>query len=260
MLDPGEVALAIVGISAIIDDEMPRWTLERQRELEKYEDTIIEMTDKAVKGTKPPKIKRKHDYRKTLDRLSRPLPQSGIDKIVRAFPADQADLAGEFLAFVQNIWQHLKEIFPISEYTTLLGSKNLQPTGDKTWQFFNRLSVLNDPLVAIQMIGSGSMLKGEAKVFKEFFPSISQTITTEIYNSISRATAKAPAKGYRLPERPKVGLQNWLDRRSVDYSPSKPPMPTPTTDARESSQGKKPALELSPTETITDAQQTRAGA
>lgn len=253
MLDQGEVALAIVGISAIIDDEMPRWTLEKQRQLEKYHDKIVEMTDKAVRGMKPPKIKRKHDYRETLDRLSQPMPQSEINKIVRSFPADQADLAGEFLTFAQNVWQHLKEIFPISEYTTLLGSKNLQPTGDKTWQFFNRLAVLNDPLQAIQRIGSGTMLKGEAKVFKEFFPSISETITIEIYNSISRAAGDK--KNFRLNERAKFGLQNWLDRRSIDYAPSKPEMPRPVQDLRESSASGTSALGLSPTEQITAPQQ-----
>src|SRR4029079_18093690 len=137
------------------------------------------------------------------------------------FPTPFDELSSEFIVTLQNTWNHLKSIFPASEYRSFTGAKNLTPTGDKTWAFFSKLLVLNDPRKVFMLISSGAMSKAWARTVKEFFPTMSEAITETLYAAISAKTIETDGK-FRMAQRTQDGLNNWLDRRNVDYAPAPP--------------------------------------
>jgi len=256
-IQQGEIALAMIGVSNVIEKKVPRWTLEKMREFDKIAETLAEQAAKCVGGDiELAPLPIDHDYYQALDRLSKPLPQEDIAATQDKFPQAFDQLSSEFIVTLQNTWNHLKTIFPISEYLEFSGPKNLLPTGDKTWRFFNKLRVLNNPLSVYMLISSGALLKEQAKAVQEFFPTLSQAITDSIYAAIEAKTLENPK--FKMPERTKLGLNNWLGRRSVAYDPAPPPQVNPAATQKLNAGGGA-EVSLSPTQKITDGGSAKNG-
>lgn len=257
-IQQGEKALAIIGISNVINGKVPRWTLDRMKEFDDFETEIVSLAQQAIQGNiKLGPLKREHDYSFLLERLSAALPEKDIREIQSKFPTPFDDLSSEFIVTLQNTWNHLKSIFPASEYRSFTGAKNLTPTGDKTWAFFSKLLVLNDPRKAFMLISSGAMSKAWAKTVQEFFPTLSEAITEALYAAISAKVIETDGK-FRMPQRTQDGLNNWLGRRNVDFEPAPPPTVNPAAENKPKAGGAA-AVALSPTQRITDGGNAKNG-
>jgi hypothetical protein len=257
VIQRGEIAEAIIGVSNIINGNIPRWTLEKMREFDKFGEKLNELATECVQGKidRTP-IPREHDYPKTLEILSKAISEETIANIQSKFPQPFDDLASEFIVTLQNTWNHLSTIFPVSEYKDFTGVKNLLPTGDKTTAFFLKLMVLNDPLLAYMLISSGAMLKSQAEVVQEFYPTLSKAITDSLYAAIGLLSSGD--KPFRMPERTKLGLNNWLGRRSVAYDP-KPPAQVRPAPADSSKASPAAAVSLSPSQKVTEGGAVKNG-
>lgn len=248
----GEIILSIVGISSVINGQIPRWTLDKMREFDNFKTKIDELAADSISGSiKLGTLPREHNYEETLGRIKAGMKQSDYDAVYYKFPEQFHQMAADFIVTLQNSWAHLAEIFPISEYLTFMGPVNLTPTGEKTWEFFNKLLVLNNPLSVYMLISSGAMLPSQAEAVKEFFPTLSENITQSLYAAIATKKATDGDK-FRMPERVSWGLANWLGRRTVDYDPNPQPMPAPTNGLPKTSPAGASEVALSPTQRITD--------
>jgi hypothetical protein len=269
----GEAALAIIGLSPVLKGEVPRWTLARQRELEKLPQTIEDLADKLVNGKlKSKPIARKHDYDKILERLrdlkSEGMKQGEVREILSKFPHESDDVATSFLMFAQNALAHLTEIFPVTEFRGFMGAKNTLPTADKVWKFFLQLSTLDDPLSIFNWIGGATILRSQAKMAREFYPTLTAAFDEAIYEAIARKAASGktdkdgrPLDPPRLPILVTTGLDAWLDRRSVDYNPEAAKAPlgrpeSPKVPQNSSSLARAP-VSLSRSDQVTAAQSAK---
>lgn len=223
-INASEAALAVIGISAVIDDEVPRIGVERAKEIEKYGADIDDRAEALASGkAKQVKISRSHDYRKLLDRLSQHATPADLQKLTEKFPEDMSPMVGPFLIFVRNALEHLRAIFPTSSYTTFTGPKTMVPPDTAVFDFFNKLLVLNNPMLVFDLMGSGALLRSQAAVVRDFFPTLSARIDEAIYAAV--AARKVAKESYQLPPRAALGVATWLGRRTVDHDPQpKPPV------------------------------------
>jgi hypothetical protein len=253
MINGGEKALAIVGLYSVIERDFPRWTQEKQNEFDKFDDEIQELADKCIRGKIAlNELKVLSNYDKTLEKIKTPISSADRRAIQYKFPQTADELASEFVVTLDNVWSHLAEIFPVSEYLTFLGPKNLTPTGDKTWEFFNKLLVLNDPRDVYMLISSGAMLKSQAAMVKEFYPTMSADITKSLYAAVAKVRAER-GDNYLMPVNVSLGLGNWLERRTVEYDPNPTEPVKPTNSLSKNGPAPQAAVSLSPSERITQA-------
>lgn len=225
-VDPGELALATVGISPIIDGEVPKFGIERQREAHGIPNKLLRLAADVTDGEiKRPPMPRPHSYRKLLDHFAAGLQPDQAQELIERFPHDASDMAGSFLMTAQAALQHLKQLFPMSVYSTFTGPKNLTPDDEAVWRFFSQLEVLNDPLRVFPLIATGAILRSQVMAVREIYPTLSQAIDAAIYEAIAKKSASKA--NYRLPPRAELGVSVWLGRRLV---PFKPPAPVSTVD------------------------------
>ena len=228
MTSPGEAALAVVGMSAVIKQDVPRIGVAKLAEIAGVDADIAKAAKELCAGTlAEPSLPREHNYRTTLDRLSKGMPPGEVQELESKFPAEQHDMAGQFVIVVTQAWQQLKAIFPTADYNTFAGPQQLVPDTEKVWMFFLQLQVLNDPRGVMSLIAAGAILQPQVQVMRQFFPTLSKTIDDAIYDAT--ANAKAAKLSYRLPPRAELGVATWLGRRIVEYDPTPTPAIVPTS-------------------------------
>lgn len=226
MIDPGEVALATIGISAILRDEVPRQGVERLQRMAAIPKQIASLAGKVATGKLTYQaLPREHSYRALLDRLSSPLRQSEIQGLIDRFPGAGADIGAAFVIAAQEALLHVKELFPVSIYTTFAGPKNMVPNDLAIWQFLSQLDVINDPMRVFALMASGALLKRQADAIRLIYPTMSAAIDPALYEAIARQIAARAS--YQLPPGAEFGVATWLGRRSVAYQPAAPAGPAP---------------------------------
>lgn len=227
LIAPGEQALAVIGVGNVITDDVPRIGIERLREMADLE-RQVEIKAKKLAADDLPDVTmpREHNYRALLDRMTNQMSPTEVEALVDRFPPEAHDYSTEFVIVVGQTFEHMKELLPVSVYTTFTGPENLLPADDKVWRFFSQLWVLNDPLVVFNLMAMGALLRSQVLAMQLFYPTLSECITTALYQAIGEA--KAAKQSYRLPPRASLGVSTWLGRRTVDYEPNpKPPRAVP---------------------------------
>lgn len=204
--------------------------IERQREALGIPNKLSKLAEQIVNDTvKRPPMPRSHDYRKLLDHFAKGLQPDQMQELVERFPPGASDMSGSFLMVAQAALEHLKQLFPMSVYTTFTGPTNLTPDDDSVWRFFSQLEVLNDPMRVFPLIACGALLRSQVKAMREIYPTLSAAIDTAAYEAIAKKTAEAMPKGgapsrpFRLPPRAEMGLAVWLGRRLISHQPPPPP-------------------------------------
>jgi hypothetical protein len=228
MINPGELALATIGVSAIIDGTVPKMGVGRQQEALRIPSRLDELAADVVNGSiKRPPMPRPHSYRQLLDHFATGLQPQHIQELIARFPHDASDMSGSFLLCAQAALDHLKKLFPMSVYSTFTGPQNLTPDDVSVWKFFSQLEVLNDPLRVFPLIATGALLKSQVDGMREIYPTLSAAIDDSVNGAIAKKSAQSISPEgqvkYRLPPRAEIGVGIWLGRRIVPHQPPKKP-------------------------------------
>lgn len=227
-IDPGEAALAIIGITPIISGDMPYVGVEKTREIENLPKRIQQAARELAAGeVQKPKIGRPHSYRTLLDKLSRGLSPEEIHGLVSKFSPEASAISGPFVIAVQQAMDHLKAIFPTSEYVTFTGPTTMTPPEDKVFEFFLQYAVVDDPLSVFGLMSTASLLRGQVATVKTFYPTVSANITSATEAAI--AAEKTKKQSYQLRIAASDGFKTWLGQRTVDFQPMQPGRIVPQT-------------------------------
>jgi hypothetical protein len=232
-INPGELALAYIGLSPIIKGEMPKIGLGRLNDIGNIPKEFAKLAGKLADGElsyQP--YAHEHSYKTLLARLSSPLAQREVADLVGKFHLEAGDIATSFAVAVQQALADLKAIFPVSVYKTYAGPKNIEPNADVVFQFLNRLDVVNDPLRVFPLITTGAILKSQVEIVRQVYPTLSQEIDTQIAAAVTkRRAASSLANPYQLPPRAEIGVAKWQGRKA-EFRPPKPNPPAPTQDEK----------------------------
>lgn len=223
-IDPGELALATVGVSALIEGTPPKMGIGKIEEALRIPRRAIALARRLCDGelTYTP-MPRAHSYKTLLDKLPKKLSAPDIEGWVNMFPPEAASMAGRFQAVAQEAMDQLRDLFPTSTISSFTGPENIPPDDVRVWRFFSQLELLNDPLRAFELIAVGAILRSQTIAAREVFPTLTAFFDKALYYQLS--VHKAAKKSYRVPPRAEQGLSVWLGRRFVDHKPPEPPAP-----------------------------------
>lgn len=222
-IDPGEAALAVIGVSTIIDGEMPRVGVEKTHEIATLGKRIQEAArDVAAGKTQKVAVPRPQSYRTLLDRLSRGLTPDQVQELVQKFPPEASDMSGPFSIAVQQCMDHLKSIFPTSEYVTFTGPRTMTPPEDVVFDFLLQYMVIDQPMRVFMLMAGGALLRSQALAVQQFFPTFSKNVTAAMYEAIGKEKAAAPTK-YQLRIPVADSFKIWKGDRTAEYQPAPVP-------------------------------------
>lgn len=224
-INPGELALASIGLSPIIKGDMPKIGLGRLNDMGDIPKQIAKLAGKVCDGElKYQPYAHEHGYRTLLAKLSSPLAQHEIDELIGKFHVEAGDIAAAFAVAVQEAIRDLKEIFPVQVYRTFAGPKNIEPNAEVVFNFLNRLDVVNDPLRVFPLIATGALLKSQAEIVRQVYPTLSAEIDTQLRAAVvKRRAASSERNPYQLPPRAEIGVAKWMGQKA----PFRPPAPNP---------------------------------
>lgn len=226
-LDPAEALLAITGVGPAVGDPMPKITMAMLHEAADVQKTIRKSAKllafgETVKYRIPA---RSYKWTKLHDNLSVPMTEKALDAVHDAFPPIAQSIDGDYQTLLQNVHQHLADMFPIQVHKGFLGDKYVEPDSLSTFGFYNQLNLLMKPLEIFSLIGSAALLRSQVKPMRDLFPTLTEEIDQEIWNALGEAALVA---SYELPSRVQQGLGVWFDRRTVQYDPNRgEPAPAP---------------------------------
>ena len=227
-INPGELALACIGLSPVIKGEMPKIGLGKLNDMGNIPKEITRLAGKLCDGElayQP--YSHEHSYKTLLDRLTNPLKQHEVADLIGKFHIEAGDIGTQFAIVVQQALQDLKAIFPVSVYRTFAGPKNIEPNANVVFEFLNRLDVINDPLRVMPLIATGALLGTQRDIVKQIYPTLSDFITKEIYSAVAKRRAEGPVtKPWQLPPRAEIGVAKWNGQKAE----FRPPKPNPPVD------------------------------
>ncbi len=228
MINPGELALATIGVSALIKGDVPKQGIGRLKEMARLPAQIDTLASKVADGTlEYSSTARAHDYKQLLSKLAKPLPSDAIVSLVAKFPHEASDIAGSFVIAAQQALTKIRDLFPVSVYKSFVGPVNLVPNDLAVWQFMSQLDVLNDPLRVFSLMATGALLKRQVDAVRAVYPTLSDAIDSALYRAI--VADKAKKASYQLPPRSEIGVAVWLGRKIAAYKP--PAKDAPATPA-----------------------------
>lgn len=228
-IEIGQAALATLGLSNVLKGECSRVGVEKQREIIGIGKRIDDLAMDFVYDRLPRKLSmpRPFTYRQLLERFTRPLSQAETNALQAKFPADAGDEWLAFKSVLDQSFAHLSEMVPVATYDTYLGPKRIKPTSDKTFEFFLKLWVIDDPLIAFQLMQSGALIPEQVSALLEFFPSLYTRMKSSILDALVSRNAKE-SSFMNLPPRADRGLATFKQQRIVPYGPNihvAPPQP-----------------------------------
>jgi hypothetical protein len=233
-VNAGELALATVGVSALIENDLPRMGIGKIEEALSIPRKAMTLARKLCAGElKYTPMPRPHSYPKMLARFTKALAAPDVQSWIDMFPPEAAAMSGAFQLVAQEAMEHMKGMFPTASVTTFVGPRNMMPDDVRVWRFFSQLELLNDPLRAFELMATGALLRSQVLAVREIYPTMTAMFDASLYEQIGRA--KAAKLSYQLPPRAEQGVAVWLDRRFVDHAPPKAPElpagPPPQTGA-----------------------------
>jgi len=216
--DPGEAAVAVIGLTRILKGDMPKVGVMLQREILDLPRTIEKLANQFVNSQLPYRFKMPRDwtYNQLVNQFSQPLPESTIQLMIEQFPPELQDMALSFQLVVQNAYQHVANMIPVMDFDTYLGPKRIQPTSDKEWEFYNAYWLVSDPLLAFTLMQSGCLLPAQVKALQEFFPSLYENMKTALLMAIAKRQM-GDAKFLMLPPRSDAGMRTFLGQKLIPY-------------------------------------------
>lgn len=235
-INPGELALATIGISAILKGDMPTVGLGRLDDMAAIPKKIVRLASKVCRGKLAySAYEHEHKYKTLLDRISKPLPPAELAALQDKFPPEAGDIATGFSIAVQEALRDLKAVFPVSVYKTFAGPKNLEPNAARIGEFLNLLDVVNDPLRVFPLIARGALLKSQARIVRLVYPTFSAAVDAALYAVCAKYRGASPESNpFQLPPRAEYGVATWRVQRRAPFKPPVPPETPPQAKSRAS--------------------------
>lgn len=247
-IDPGEVALSVIGVQAVISREVEKITAPQRREMLNLDAQVAKLARAVCRDSLEIPAQFPPSYRKLLEELTRPFNAGQVEAMIAPLPPETKR---PFMMAAQRAFEYLQGRLPKSVYTTFAGDKQ-QPVSDpQFFQFCSLFQVLDDPLTVFGLIGGAAMLRSQVAAVRSVYPTLSAAIDEAMQDAC--ATELAAKKSYQLPGPAEIGMATWEGRPietkpfQAAYAPQAKRDPQPTQGgssalAKESLSGAQAAL------------------
>ena len=233
VIDSGESALVVIGMTAVLQDDVPKIGIGKQREILALPKRVEALAKQLVADELPRKLSmpRPFTYTRLLEQFTRPIPPGKLDAILRKFPPEVSDMALAFTSMLTNTYKHVADMLPVADIDTYLGPRRILPTSDKTFDFYNRYWIVADPLITFTLVNCGALQVEQAATLTEFFPSLYQYMKKAILDAMTARTLREPS-WLMLPPRADRGFTTFMQKKVVPFGsnmrPPKDAAPPPT--------------------------------
>ena len=235
-IDPGERALAVIGVKAVISKTIERVTAPQRKEMRTLEKTIAANAKALCLGELKCSWPALPSYQKLLDDLSDPLDIHQAEAMIEQL--DDPEATVPFLGIASRAFNVLQDALPRSPFRSLAGMKNLPVSSPDLFHFVGLLRVLDDPLQVLELAAAGALLKYQVAAVRQIYPTVSAAIDGAVRAAI--VAAKSKSASFELPIKAEAGLSTWLGipidisvyqqlYRAADQRRGKPPEPTRTS-------------------------------
>lgn len=214
---PVELMLVSIGLKPIISKEVETISPAKLAEMDKIPDEIRKLSDQLVHGkdVEVPDYA-EFDYRAAIKELAAGWDVQQVKDMVAKFPPQYKIVGTALIVKAQETIKQLLQGYPVAQYQTLTGSIDLLPSDVKLFKFVSILEIVDEPLNVFKFMGTGSLLKTQARAVRVVYPTLSAAIDAAIFNAT--ISAKAANKSFELPPRAEYGVKNWFGKSQVSSS------------------------------------------
>jgi len=209
-LNPGEVALAVIGVRAVVSRAVEKINADQRRQMAAYDKIVRKRARELVADEikcgwpEPP------SYRPLLRDLTQPLDQHQVEAMLA--PLDP-ETQTAFLPLAANAFLYLQAALPRSVSKSLAGFQQL-PVDDPSWfRFAGLLRVLDDPLQVLELAAGGALMRYQVAAVRELFPGVAQAIDAALTAAIIEA--KGRDRNYELPAAAETGVSVWFGMPTI---------------------------------------------
>ncbi len=216
----GDSTLAVIGIKPIISRDVERVTMPMIHEMENLEKKIVNKCSDVCDEDntfKNPDIE-EVNYKSTLNALTAPWDREQLEAMVAAFPPSvEGEARGA--ALIQKapgVVQYLKDKIPKSVFTNYTGFKNLLPSGQQMYDFLVILTIIDNPMIIFDFIGSGGLTTPMVETFRDIYPSIALVIDSNLLMAMT--AEKVKKKSYDLPWKTEYSFSIWFNKPASELN------------------------------------------
>jgi len=204
-INPGEAALAVVGVRAVISRAVEKVTADQRRQIAALDKIIRkrarEMVADEIKCGWPDLP----SYKPLLRDLTQTLDQHQVEDMIAPF---DPEVQAAFLPLAANAFLYLQNALPRAVFKSLAGFQQLPVDDPSYFRFCNMLRVLDDPLQVFELAAGGALMRSQVAAVKELFPTVSQAIDEALTAAIIEAKGKD--RNYELPVTAETGVSIWF--------------------------------------------------
>lgn len=221
LIEIGEATLATIPMTTILKGDMPKIGIGVQKEITNIDKRIDKLAKQFVADELPKELSvpRPFVYEKLAERFSKPLTQLEEKDIMDKFPPNTMEGAISFKSTFDAAYNGLAEMVPYSEVATYLGPKNILPTSDKLLTFWLQYWVIDEPMVAFQLMQMGAIIPEQVESIKKFYPSLYNYMKVATLNALTERKIRE-SSFMNLPPRADRGLGVFKQMRIIEYGPN----------------------------------------
>lgn len=230
-IDPGEAALAVIGVRAVISRKVGRVTAAQRKDIVSLPSRLYRLASKLCNGGLDAPAIDVPTYAPLLDDLSEPFNVTQVERMVARLPAE-AQLP--FMTAGKRAFDFLQAAIPRSVTRSVAGARNAAVPDIEYFRFLFKLCVLDDPLLVFSLAANGSLLASQVAAVRVIYPTLASAIDAAIQESVvDDLTVK---KSFELPYEAEIGVRVWFGNpvNALPYqesyiAPDKVRKPQPTS-------------------------------
>jgi hypothetical protein len=205
MIDVGERWAAVLGLTPVLDRELPRILVGDVKRVNDFESEITELVVKLMSGSKILSFPSVPSYKSIGQKINAPVSETDIVKMIGNLPDSDKD---SYKSVAIKQFTAIQAAYPRSSMETLTGPVPLRPTDMEVFDFDFVYRVIDDPLYVIRLMSGAALLKTQVNAARTIFPTMCDFFTNTI-NEIMTGK-KAANASYQVPWKADISIRDWL--------------------------------------------------
>jgi hypothetical protein len=213
LIDPGETALAVIGVVPVISRKVEKIKASQRDEMANLPRSLKRLAQKLCRGELDAAVVDVPSYKPLLTDLTDAFDVAQIEATIEPLPMA---MKLPFMTLAKNAFDLLQGALPKSVYQTSFNAVQLPISDVDFWKFAGVLQVLDNPLCVFALMSRDELLPSQVQAVQHIYPSLSQAIAMAI--QFAAVDELSRVKSFELPLNAENGVATWFGN---------PPNPAP---------------------------------